>query len=556
MKSLRRKKNSGQPALDLLEEAVALLRSQPLENLFFYYLGAIPFALGLVYYWADMSGGALAREHLAGGALGLALLWVWMKCWQAVYAERLKSWIMQVPPSPLSPGRLLRTALAQAATSPWGFVLLPVSMVLTIPLGWCTAFFQNLTVLDRGDGTALREQVRAAWQQALLRPRQNHLLLMVIGLLSCIVCLNILIALMMLPQLLKTLLGIESIFGMSAFSMVNSTLWVIIGVLTYLCLDPLVKTAYVLRCYQGGSLHTGEDLLTDLRISLAAKKALMVFLLVCGALAAGFWAAPAQAEDAGAAHKSVHSAEQLDRAIEKEMSRLEYSWRMPREAEAEEEQKESGFFRIVVETVEYWVEVLGDGFEAFFEWLGELLVKMFPKIGLEKTARHGDSADRRFVALYLLLGVAACMAALVAWRHLQRKKNRSGDQGEGIPLADIDLESDEVKASDLPTDQWLALARDLLQKGERRLALRALYLADLAGLAGAQLVTIARAKSDSDYQRELTRRGLAGPETVEAFSQNITIFQQAWYGMREVSEEMFCRFEQNHQRIMAHVDAA
>ncbi len=555
MKLSRRKKHHGQPALDLLEEAVAVLRGQPLENLFFYYLGAVPFALGLVYFWADMSAGALAREHLAAGSLGLALLWVWMKCWQAVYAERLKSWIMQVPPTPLSAGRLWRSGLVQAATSPWGFVLMPVSTVLTIPLGWCAAFFQNLTVLDRGDGTALREQIRLAWQQALLWPRQNHLLLTVVSALSCIVCLNILIALMTLPQLVKTLLGIESIFVMSAFSMVNSTLWVIVGILTYLCLDPLVKTAYALRCYQGVSLHSGEDLLADLRISLSVPRSPLAVLLVSCTLVAALWAEPVQSATAPPPHPAVHSAEQLDRAIEQEMARLEYSWRMPREAEPEEEEKESGFFRIVVETVEYWVDVLGDGLRSLFEWLGKLLEKMFPKVGLDQSSGQGASADRRLIALYLLLGAAACVAALVAWRHLQRKKNRSGAVDDGARLADIDLESDEVKASDLPTDQWLRLAGDLLQKGERRLALRAFYLADLAGLAGAELVVLARAKSDSDYQRELARRGLAGSETVEAFSQNVLIFQQAWYGMREVSEEMFGRFEHNHQRIMAHVDA-
>ena len=81
-------------------------------------LGALPFALGLVLFWADMSAGALARSHLAGGALGLALLWVWMKCRDVIYGERLKSWIMQAPPRPLSLGRLLRIALVRRPAAP------------------------------------------------------------------------------------------------------------------------------------------------------------------------------------------------------------------------------------------------------------------------------------------------------------------------------------------------------------------------------------------------------------------------------------------------------
>jgi len=554
MKSSHRKRKEGQPVIGLIEGSVVLLRRQPVENLFLYYLGALPFALGLVFFWADMSAGALAHEHLAGGAFGIALLWIWMKCWQAVYGERLKSWIMQVPPAPLSIKRLMRIGLVEAATSPWGFVLLPASMILTIPLVWCIAFFQNITMLDRGDGTPLREHVRSAWHQARLWPRQNHLLLLIISLITFIVCINILSLLMILPHLLKTLLGIESLFGMNSFSMLNSTLWVIVGILTYLIIDPLVKAIYVQRCYQGRSLHTGEDLLADLHISLSAKKTFLVALFVCGMLITGFFAATtARAEAESLPHRTSHSSEQMNKAIEEEISRIEYSWRMPREPEPEEDKEESGFMRVAIETVKYWVDALGGGIKDFFGWLGELIGKMFPKVGLGKPVRQETSAGTGFVLLYLLLGIVVCIAALIAWRHLHKKKDLTTDIEGGVRLGEIDLESEQVKASDLPTDQWLALAEDLLGKGERRLALRAFYLGGLAGLAGAELLTLARFKSDSDYRRELIRAGLAGQQTVEAFSQNILIFQQAWYGMRDVNEELLNRFRQNHQRIMAHV---
>lgn len=66
-------------AIRMIEEAVHLLRSEPGELLAGYYLGSVPFVLGLLYFWADMSRGANSDEHSVMGALGLSFLFVWMK---------------------------------------------------------------------------------------------------------------------------------------------------------------------------------------------------------------------------------------------------------------------------------------------------------------------------------------------------------------------------------------------------------------------------------------------------------------------------------------------
>ena len=69
MKPAQRRKQ-GRPALDLIEEAVHLLRTAPAGALAAYYLGALPFVLGLLFFWADMSTSAFARRHVAEAALG------------------------------------------------------------------------------------------------------------------------------------------------------------------------------------------------------------------------------------------------------------------------------------------------------------------------------------------------------------------------------------------------------------------------------------------------------------------------------------------------------
>src|SRR5579862_7045453 len=76
-------------ALDIVEEATHLLRKAPNEVFASYFVGAIPFALGFLYFWADMSRSNGAQEHHAEAALALALLFCWMKLWQSVFAVQM-----------------------------------------------------------------------------------------------------------------------------------------------------------------------------------------------------------------------------------------------------------------------------------------------------------------------------------------------------------------------------------------------------------------------------------------------------------------------------------
>jgi hypothetical protein len=78
-------------AVRMIEEAFFVLRSAPGSLLTYYYLGGVPFVLGLLYFWADMSRSAYAHEHIATAALGLAALFVWMKFWQTVFALRVRA---------------------------------------------------------------------------------------------------------------------------------------------------------------------------------------------------------------------------------------------------------------------------------------------------------------------------------------------------------------------------------------------------------------------------------------------------------------------------------
>ena len=101
----------------------------------------------------------------------------------------------------------------------------------------------------------------------------------------------------------------------------------------------------------------------------------------------------------------------------------------------------------------------------------------------------------------------------------------------------------------MPEDEWLKLAGELLNQGDLRLALRAFYLATLAHLAAREIVSIARFKSNHDYEREVSRRARGSPDLHAAFTANVVSFDRVWYGLYDVTAEMLAQFRSNYERI-------
>ena len=79
--------------LTLAEQAVHLLRRSGAPALLAYYTGSLPFALGLLYFWSDMSRNPMADQYCGPAAAGLALLFIWMKYWQVRFCRRL-TWLL------------------------------------------------------------------------------------------------------------------------------------------------------------------------------------------------------------------------------------------------------------------------------------------------------------------------------------------------------------------------------------------------------------------------------------------------------------------------------
>ena len=253
-------------AIRMVEESVHLLRSAPVALLAGYYLGSVPFVLGLLYFWADMSRSAHASEHSAMAAAGLAFLFVWMKFWQSVFALQVRSRIFGATASRWSLRRIASITATQALIQSTRIIVMPIAGLMMIPFGYCYAFYQNASVHLDGDVQNVSSTARWSWSQAKLWPRQNHLLIGVFWLFGLVILLNVSITAFMLPQLVKTLFGIHTVFTLTGIRMLlNTTFWIAMLGTTYLLLDPFIKTAYVLRCFYGSALETGEDLKTELQ---------------------------------------------------------------------------------------------------------------------------------------------------------------------------------------------------------------------------------------------------------------------------------------------------
>jgi hypothetical protein len=540
--------------VELVEEAVHLLRLAPTSALIGYYVGTLPFVLALLFFWSDMARSAFAHERLITGVCGLSALFLWMKCWHGVFASQLLAQLCGEPPPRLGLSRLLRVALHQAIVQPIGLFLLPVALVLLVPTGWVYAFFASATAFS-GGAESVRALVSRSWRMARLWSMQSHYLVFLFKLFGLVVFVNVISAVMGVPFLLKTLLGIETIFSQSPWAAFNTTMLAVAGGITFLCIDPLVKAVYVLRCFYGESLHTGQDLKAELKsfaspARLSPVAALLLIVIASMQTSISFGADELErTQNPKPETRNSLASPALDHSIDDVIQQREYSWRLPRDS-APAKPKEAADLNFV----ERFFKSIEDGFKAVQRWMRDL----FQWLDRQSGRRSGPSMDGLSLAGVmkgLLILLIAALAGLIAWLLFRLWRSQAPVQefvAEALPAAP-DVSDENVGAEQLPEDGWIRLARELLDRGELRLALRAFYLAALAHLAERNLITLAKYKSNRDYERELLRRGHALAEVPGLFSQSVLAFERVWYGQHGVSQDLLEEFERTVKRIKAGV---
>jgi hypothetical protein len=557
---LRRAFKQKKEAVAILDDAVHLLRFTPAATWLSYLLGTLPFVLGLLFYCADMSTSSTASRHLIRSSLGLTVLYLWMKCWQAVFCSRLQSFLVAAPVPTWEIRPIIRLVCIQLATMPWKFIIMPIAILVTLPFGWCYAFFENMACAGSGHEN-LKSAVHHAWNQALMWPRQNHLMLLILSLHALLVFANLCVAAYFLPILMKSLVGVETVLSHSNLFLMDSTFWLSMAALTYLCVNPLVHAAYVIRCRDGAALTTGEDLLSELKqLARPASRKLTVLLIVSHMLltvpAAAIASQEIPSDSLGivSCQRSSIPPDQLDSAIAKVMERIEFTWKLPNDKSGEANETEDGFMMRAWNVLFEWIRSGWNWVVDVVRWLLDKLDQWIPG-ERKQSAQTGRSGMNMKLWLGLTLALVLGTTAALARRYiktLQSRKRHTDDASQPIPPPP-DLNNDEILPDELPESRWLSLAGDCLARGELRLAVRALHLGTMSRLAETGFLSIARSKSNWEYMTELKRRAHTLPNLIHAFSKNTLILERAWYGHHAIDAEVLDLFLTNHKQIMADV---
>jgi hypothetical protein len=293
--------------LELLEEAIHLLRATPMQTFAYYYIGALPFVLALLYFLADMSKSADASSRLPGASLCLCILFVWMKCWHGAFTSQLMAWVGGQEPPRWTAGSIAKLVLAQGTVGPVGLVvaamaifpliglyvsnqsmavliaMVPLGGILLFVLSWPYAYFQSATVIlgnpspGRLGGLSF---FGAPARAASCWPGQNLQAMLLLSMLGLLVWANIVQAMLLPPFLMKKFLDVETVFSRGGFDPSNTTFLAIGLGLTYLLMDPLVKAFYTLRCFYWQSFHNGQDLLAELKAAARAGGKTLGVLIV------------------------------------------------------------------------------------------------------------------------------------------------------------------------------------------------------------------------------------------------------------------------------------
>jgi len=532
--------------IDLLEEAFFVLRNIPPALLLSYLIGTVPFILGLLYFWTDMSRSPFAAAYVGQSAVGMAFLYIWMKAWHSVFASRLLSNLTGEFPQPFSALRTFRMIAAQLAVQSFSWIMVPIFGITTIGLPWVQAFFHSYSITADGNHTDLRSAIKRAWNLSNLWQAQNHVMVFLLLLFTVSIFNGIAILIIAVPFLLNSLFGIETVFTYAGpAALFNSTFLAIAGSLTYLCVNPLIKTAYVLRAFYGQSLRSGADLLAELRaIEITEEKpersnakslvlSSVLVLMLFGAVN-------------GSEAQNQVAPDQLDKSIDQVIHQREYQWRLPREQQdlKNDQSFMLDFIKGVQDTLVRWFEPFQKFFKKVIQWIYD---KVFPA-SQNSNAQKAPISDQS-VWLIVLIAAAVLLLGFLLYRMYKGRQQDEVITAQEAAVAIPDLKDEDTTADQFPEEGWLSLARDYMERGELRLALRALYLSSLALLSRRGILTITKYKSNREYNRELQRKAQTNRDLLNAFQENLFLFERSWYGEHEVNNEILSKFNFNQEKI-------
>jgi hypothetical protein len=518
--------------LDVLENAIRVLREAGISTLFLHWIGSIPFALAVLMFLLQVSDSRATDPVVALESLGLAILFVWMNCWRSIFAGTVRARLSSEVAAARPRGGLLNLIAVQAVAGATKLLVLPFATLIVFPLPTVVAYYRSLAVIASGPvHGGPRESFSRARRLARYQPELSWLVFPLLFLLALVVWLNCLAIIASSPQLVRILTGYESTFSRSGIYFMMSSMCIGLSLaLAWVVFDPFIQAVYCIRCYQAESLETGEDVragIRNLRLRAPAAAAMVALLFAACAPLVRANITPADLQKASAAA----------------MQSPEYTWRLP---PPEKDGPRSvpwivSFFNRLADSTKSIRHAIGRVIDAFFRWLGDQFGGSDPKPGaLPNRGLHWT--------VWLVIVVAGGIIAFVAFRIL-RSRYEANDAAPAEAIQSVRLDAEDLTADRMPEDQWIELADQSLREGDLRLALRAFYLANLSWMGRAEFISIHPGKTNREYELELRRRGRTFPEARALFGANVAVFERAWYGLRDVAMEEIDEFRDRAARM-------
>lgn len=508
-------------AIGQVEDAVDLLKHLPPQIWLLYLAGAAPMALTVLWFARQMLSGYLAERCLPEAFL-CALVFLFASFVRARFARALAS---EIEESEANKNRAAECTLVQGCLQAVKLVVLPLAAVSVLPLPWVSAVFRNVSELANEKGATLGGTLRQAAVQASWNARAMTGAFVLCSAAGLVMFVNVFVMALLLPYVLKSMTGWETEWTRTAGAWANGNLFRVTLAVTWLLLDPLLQACAAVRNFEYRAKTDGRDLLVRLRRLAAAAVVLLCVL--------GGSGRPAVAVQAGEAI----TAQEMTRAVEQSKKGEEYAWLRPRDATGEPDWFVA---RLARDARRFFATVRG-AFRRLGAWVEGLFAPRKSEFDPEKPGAESSAFATKLMVY--VLGALIVLASIVFFARTRKNSDLARlDAQEGqISSGHVDVAAD-LTGGERDEEEWFKAAREHAGRGEWRLALRAMYLANLAYLGAQQMITIGRSKTNGIYERELRSRCRI-VSVREAFTRTNREYERVWYGTHAATPEMHASFE-------------
>ena len=563
-------------SLEALERGFALFRSTFAREAWRYYAGAAPLVLCFIPIWVVTGQIRISDSALLMEATLLAVAYM-LRVWMVgSYMEHVRE-VAFGTPRPKTAGLFARAAAAGRLLT-WKIILgggALAAVPTLVGASWLYSACQFAS-LEAGEDESEKHSIGGCIALAGQWFGGGLLLFLMLFPLWIAVWLNGLILAMILPQLLHSIFGVNTLLStpMGIFALFRSSaFWLSLFAGAWLALDPIVKCSFVIVFQHLRSRREGDDLrglvaslpreqlkksqkiLTTAvsgKTTIGAMVVVSAMVLVGAYRTAGAQTAqsPATLGRTETQADPVREAriQKLRLALEEESQRAIYRWH-----DAEHPAQPTWLGK--------QLDKIGESIQRAWNALTKFLQKLWPSglnlsLGNEKRGGWRLKDLRLWVALVVIFTLAA--VGVLFWLRRRRETEQLSIPAAVVPLPDL---SDGASASMRSEDEWFRLASQLERQGELRLALRAAYFGLLAGLAQREWLTIRRDRTNREYLDEFTRRWRRRPQAAvearmeipEKLRGSLKLFDRVWYGSLVLTPDAVATYRQDQGKLLSHV---